>query len=156
MWARLSFFGLSQARSCTFAAFPFLLFGPAVHPKKHILAKPIKNNMKIKDFGRFRVGLWCSRGPPWRPLGPPGAAQRAAKEALGGSICVSDGLLGASGSHFGPPWVAAATADGPLGVFLVPFRTHFGAFSVFRFVFARSEQKQLKKRNIKIKQQNKL
>ena len=79
-----------------------------------------------------------------------------AKEALGGFICILDGLWGVSGGHFGPPWVAAATADGPLGVFLVPFRTHFGAFPVFRFVFARAKRKQLKKRNIKIKQQSKL
>mgnify|MGYP003347353966 CR=1 FL=1 len=50
-----------------------------------------------------------------------------------------DGLWGVSGGHFGPPWVAAATSDGPLGVVLVPFRTHFGVFSVFRFVFALNE-----------------
>ena len=134
-------------------SFPSVWAGVA--SKKHILAKPIKNSVKINDFDRFWVGLGCSRGPPWRPLGPPGAAQRAAKKALGGSICVLDGLWGVSGGHFGPPWVAAATADGPLGVFLVPFRTHFGAFSVFRFVLG-TNQKQLQKRSIKIRQQSKL
>ena len=64
-------------------------------------------------------------GLPWGPLGPPEGAQGAANEVLGGSICILDGLWGVVGAILGPPRVAAATDDGPFGVYFNPSADSF-------------------------------
>ena len=119
----------------------------AVASKKHTFAKPMKNLSKINDFGLSWVGLGCSRGPPCRPSWAPGGAQQAAKEVLGGSICVLDGIWGVSGATLGPHGSPVLLLTARCLFILVPFRLHFGVFLFFVLC--------LLKRNTQIKTQTK-
>ena len=113
----------------------------AVASKKHMFAKTMQNLSKINDFGLSWVGLGCSRGPLCRPSWPPGGAQQAAKEVLGGSICVINRIWEVSWATLGPHGSPVPLLTARWGSILVPFQTQFGVLSVLRCVFAPNNNK---------------
>jgi hypothetical protein len=82
---------------------PVPFFRLAVASKKHLIAKPIKNQWKINVFGLFRAGIGCSRGPPWGPLGLPWDSQGGFQSGTWTLHLPLGSTLGGFWGHLEPP-----------------------------------------------------